>query len=743
MLTSRLVTNSWCILQKRWLSNGSAALRKEYGEYEIRKIRNIGILAHIDAGKTTTTERMLYYSGLIKSMGEVHHGNTVTDYMDQERERGITITSAAVTFDWKNYRINLIDTPGHIDFTMEVEQTLRVLDGAVVILDGSAGVEAQTLTVCRQADKYNIPRIIYVNKMDRPDANFDMSLKSIESKLNTDVLPTQFPIKNEGVLEGIVDVVSLEKLIFDKKLMGMKYQGSKLSESEDKSLWEMANEKRRNLIDKLSNIDDKLADIIIEQESLDTISPQVLLDSLYRSTLNMKGVPVLLGSSYKNIGVQPLMDSVLFYLPSPNENKYLKYYNCFNKHLSARVFKVIHDKQKGPVTFVRIYTGAIERNSRLYNVHKREREQVGRLYVACADEYEEVSKITSGNIAVVGGLKTTTTGDLITFNESAANEARKKLESLKDIKKEVVDDFFASNSKALEPVFFCSIEAPSLSTQAALETALKQLEREDPSLKVTYNTETGQIVLAGMGELHIEIVKERIRTEYKIDADIGPLQIAYRETIKEEVKDTYSCEYKIGKLKPKVTLIMSVIPNYRDSNTLLLDRTPECIANIDAISERTMKAVKNGIDSVLTNGPKLGSPVVNMGVKLHWLEIGRGTLPSIITAAVSQCIRQLMRNAELTLLEPIMRLEVVVPEEYSSVVLKDLSKRRAEVQFVDVRRNNKVINCLAPLAELLGYSKAVRIISSGHATFSLEFDHYEMMDSMNEAEAIKRTTGFY
>lgn len=583
---------------------------------------------------------MLYYSGLIKSVGEVHHGNTVTDYMDQERERGITITSAAVTFHWKNHCINLIDTPGHIDFTMEVEQTLRVLDGAVVILDGCAGVEAQTLTVCRQADKYDIPRIIYVNKMDRPNANFDTSLKSIVSKLNVEVLPTQFPIKKNGSLEGIVDVICLEKLIFDKKDMGMNFARSKLSEKDDKSLWETAVEKRRSLTDQLSGMDDKLANVIIEQESLDAVPSQLLLDSLYRSTISRKGVPVVLGSSYKNIGVQPLMDSVLFYLPSPDENKYAQYYSCFDNKLSARAFKIVHDKQKGPITFFRIYTGSMERSMKLYNVQKEMSEHSGKLYVACADDYHEVSKVTHGNIAAVAGLKTTTTGDLITTTASASSNARKKLEARKDISPESIENFFTSSSKIMEPVFFCSIEAPSLSYQAALEAALQRLEREDPSLKVTHDSETGQIIVAGMGELHIEVIKERIRSEYKIDVDLGPLQISYRETITEASKDTFTFEYKIGKSDYTVTITMSVIPNYHGNQTLLFDRSPECCANIDGISQKMLKAIKSGVDSVYIHGPKLSYPVINMAVKLHWLEYGPGTPSTIVTAAVSQSIKK-------------------------------------------------------------------------------------------------------
>ncbi|XP_076760367.1 mitochondrial ribosome recycling factor 2 isoform X2 [Xylocopa sonorina] len=693
--------------------------------------------------KYTTTERMLYYSGLIKHMGEVHHGNTVTDYMDQERQRGITITSAAVTFQWKNHRINLIDTPGHIDFTMEVEQTLRVLDGAVVILDGSAGVEAQTLTVCRQADKYNIPRIIYVNKMDRADANFDMCLRSIESKLNVEILPTQFPIKEKGILEGIVDIVSLEKLVFDKKDMGMKYIRLKLSENEDSALWEMANEKRRSLADKLSSMDDKLAEAIIEQESLDAVTPQMLLDSIYRSTISRKGVPVLLGSSYKNIGVQPLMDSILLYLPSPDESIYSIYHRCFEQNLSARAFKVVHDKQKGPITFFRIYSGSIKKGANLYNMSRDKKEIVTKLYIAYADEYQEVSKMTHGNIAALTGLKSTMTGDVITSGPTAAKQAKQKLAAHSHSTLEDAETIFACDFKSVEPVFFCSIEAPSLSMQAPLDIALQQLQREDPSLRVSQNEETGQIVLAGMGELHLEIIKERIRTEYKIDVDLGPLQISYREAIKEPIQDTYSCEHRIGNIIHTVTVTMSLIPNYRGKEILLLDKSPEYSSNITAIPIKMMKAVKTGVQSVLSHGPKLSYPVLNMGVKLHYLEYGSNTSSSVVTAAVSQCIRKLMNDVGVNLLEPIMRLEIVVPEKYSSPILKDLSKRRGQIQHIDVRGQNRVIECFAPLAELLGYSTTVRILSSGHASLSLEFDHYELMDSASEAEAIKKVTGFY
>lgn len=582
---------------------------------------------------------MLFYSGLIRNMGEVHHGNTVTDYMDQERQRGITITSAAVTFNWKDYRFNLIDTPGHIDFTMEVEQTLQILDGAIVVLDGSAGVEAQTLTVCRQADRYNIPRIIYINKMDRRDADFDMSLRSIKSKLNVETLPIQIPIKETDDLEGIVDVITMEKLTFDKKHQGMNLIKTQVTESDGK-LWDIASEKRRVLTDKLSGLDDKLADIIIEQESLENVQSQVLVDSLRRVTLSRKGVPVISGSSYKNIGVQPLMDSVILYLPSPANANDSNPYRCFKSNLAARVFKVVHDKQRGPITFFRIYSGNMKKNQKLYNVTRDQSEQCTRLYIACADDYEEVAEVSYGNIAAVGGLKNTVTGDLVMTNASAASHAKQTMLKENPDRLDYVNNFFASGVNLPDPVFFCSIEAPSLSTQSALEIALQELQREDPSLRVRNDPETDQIVLAGMGELHIEIIKERIRREYKIDVDLGPLQIAYKETIQDVVEDTLNVEHKVGQSKHKVTVTLSLIPNYDRKEKLLLDRSPDNASNIDSIHPRVMSAIKNGVNAGLLNGVKLNCPVINVGVKLHWLEVARGTSDTIVSAAVSQCIRK-------------------------------------------------------------------------------------------------------
>ncbi|XP_025159248.1 ribosome-releasing factor 2, mitochondrial isoform X1 [Harpegnathos saltator] len=743
MLKHNLIRILWCKLHIRYIHKSASLPETKSKELEIAKIRNIGILAHIDAGKTTTTERMLFYSGLIRSMGEVHHGNTVTDYMEQERQRGITITSAAVTFNWKNHRFNLIDTPGHIDFTMQVEQTLHILDGAIVVLDGSAGVEAQTLTVSRQADRYNIPRIVYVNKMDRADADFDMCLQSIESKLNVETLATQIPVKTAGVLEDIVDVITMEKLMFDEKCQGMNMTRRKITENDDGKLWEIASEKRRALTDKLSGLDDKLADIIIEQESLEDVTAQALAESLRNVTISRRGVPVMLGSSYKNVGVQPLMDNVILYLPSPGNLKKLSSYRHFGDSLAARVFKIVHDKHKGPVTFFRIYSGSMKKGQKLYNVTRQQSEQCTYLYIACANDYEEVTEVSYGNIAAVAGLKNTVTGDLVTISANIANRAKQAMLKENSDHTEDVNNFFASGMKLLDPVFFCSIEPPSLSAQTPLEIALQELQREDPSLRVNNDPETEQIVLAGMGELHIEIIKERIKREYKIDADLGPLQIAYKETIQDAVKDTLITEHKVGNTNHQVTITMSLIPNYQGMGKLLLDRScPDNSSNIDNIHPRMMNAVKNGVNAALLRGTKLSCPVINVGVKLHWLEVGRGTSDTMVSAAASQCIRKMLKNGHSMLLEPIMRLDIVAPQEYSSSITADLSRRRAEMQQIDQRGNNKVISAFVPLSELLGYSTTLRIVSSGNATFSLEFSHHQLMTIGDEEEVIRKSKGF-
>ncbi|XP_033162310.1 ribosome-releasing factor 2, mitochondrial isoform X2 [Drosophila mauritiana] len=547
--------------RSRWLWHLSNQIwKRSYSS----KIRNIGILAHIDAGKTTTTERMLFYAGKTRALGEVHRGNTVTDYLTQERERGITICSSAVTFPWNDHRINLLDTPGHIDFTMEVEQSLYAVDGVVVVLDGTAGVEAQTVTVWSQADKHKLPRLIFVNKMDRPDADFEKCVSDLKDKLETQPVCLQYPVKNEDGVLAINDVITLERLSWQQKDLGRSYRNVKLEPSDDLRVLQ---EKRNELIDQLSGLDDELADVVISTESFDNVDNALIERALRRATSQQKVVPVLLGSAYKNVGIQRLMDAVNAYLPAPEERNQI--YDCFGTEVAGKVFKIVHDKQRGPLTLVRILRGEIKRGMRLISA-RGQAEVVSKLYEPLADEYREVGAVQSGDVVICAGLKSTVTGDLLTSSQSALKNAQKRYkQSLGDTASKAEEDdeldesaeLFAIDPQIPDAVYFCSIEPPSVSSQTAMEQALKQLQREDPSLRVSYDSVTGQTVLGGMGELHMDIIKSRILSEYKIDVDLGPLQIAYKETIEAPALTTLSVEKEIAGSKQSVSITLEVVKN--------------------------------------------------------------------------------------------------------------------------------------------------------------------------------------
>ncbi|XP_047994205.1 ribosome-releasing factor 2, mitochondrial [Leguminivora glycinivorella] len=731
---------------------------------KMENIRNIGILAHIDAGKTTTTERMLFYSGTIRTMGEVHHGNTVTDYMEQERQRGITITSAAVSFPWRGSQINLIDTPGHIDFTMEVEQSLAVLDGAVVVLDASAGVEAQTLTVWRQASAHRVPRLLYLNKMDRSDASAALCVDSIRDKLQADPLLLHEPVVHEGKLVGLIDLVTKDEIIWTQG-RGQNLLRRKLAEK-DGDRWEHTLEQHTALIDQLSSLDDYLADTIIQEESLENLKTEEINAAIRRCTLNMSAFPVLCGSSYKNIGVQTLMDGVIQYLPSPLEANSL--YNCFGTDLAARAFKVQHDDQRGVLTFLRLYSGEIAKGQKIYNLGQDKSEQTGSLYVALADEYKPVERVTVGNIAVVSALKATMTGDLVTSTQAAASRAKSRLtSSLKDpthaervmppgarnklavaetdpSAEEMADVLLGIGTTIPEPVFLCSIEPPSAAFQSALETALGELAREDPSLRVVTDDESGQLVLAGMGELHLEIIKERIIREYKIDVDLGPMQIAYREALLGNGKQTMAVDRKMAgaRQQVKVTLSAKNVKGVAADKVLRMDKSAESAANLAHLHPRSLSAIRQGVDTALLHGPKLGCPMMDVQVTLHWFESTRGTSDSVVAATVVQCLRKVFEEAEAMLLEPVMLLQVVCPESHSARVMADLTRRRAEILHVHMRHRNKVIDSITPLSELLGYSSTLRSLSSGLASFTMEFHTHRQMAPHDEEKAIRSVTGF-
>lgn len=712
-----------------------------------RKIRNIGILAHIDAGKTTTTERMLFYSGKTNVLGEVHHGTTVTDYLAQERERGITICSSAVSFDWNDSRINLLDTPGHIDFTMEVEQSLSAVDGVCIILDASAGVEAQTLTVWSQADQHKLPRIAFANKMDRSDADFAGTVEDLKKKLNAVPAVLQWPVIEKGKLKGIVDIVSQQQLIFENE--GRKQLIVPLQSDMETFI----NEKRRSLIDTISGFDDDLADVIITNDSLDSVNATELSNAIRRVTINQNVVPVLLGSAYKNTGVQPLMDAVINYLPAAGERN--SNFDCFDKDFVGKVFKVTHDRQKGALSLVRIINGKLRRGSKVVT-SRGNSESVPKLYEALADEYREIQEIGEGDIAVCAGLKSTCTGDLLVTSMSSLKSAQKKLQ--KKLKKEQqptteptdsaeeVSNFeLISSALGLAPktpdaVYFCSVEPPSISYQLPLENALKQLQREDPSLRVHFDEITMQTVLGGMGELHLDIVKSRLMSEFKIDADLGPLQIAYKETIIESARDTFHVEKEIAGSKQSVTIDMSLVKDGKEAFNV--DTSPEATQNMQLVRPRSMNVFRKGAIAALDRGPKIGGNIINTQIILHNLQIGRGTADSFLMSAATQCVQKILLKGGIRLLEPIMSIEIVVPSERMSQILSDLSKRRATILDVESRgESNKVVSVLAPLAELSGYSTTIRTISSGAAAMNMQPHGYADMNSFEESSAVRRAQG--
>ncbi|XP_058449716.1 ribosome-releasing factor 2, mitochondrial [Malaya genurostris] len=717
------------VSQVRW--NHNSALLETH-------IRNIGILAHIDGGKTTTTERMLFYSGKTNILGEVHHGNTVTDFLVQERERGITICSAAVSFDWRDYRINLLDTPGHIDFTMEVEQSLAAVDGTVVILDGSAGVEAQTVTVWSQADRHKLPRIVFINKMDKDNADLDNCLQDLQKKLGIVPVLLQLPVFEHGKLSGVIDILSGTQVVWDKPSNGRKYTRVPLSETQTLDV-------RKNLfevIDVLSGKDDDLAQAIIDAESMENIKTELVLQAIRRCTLKQQVVPVLVGSAYKNIGIQLLMDAVLKYLPAPNERNDI--YNCFGTDFVGKVFKVTHDKQRGALSLIRVFRGTLKKGSKIVTA-KGTAETVQRMYSPWADEYREISSIAAGNIGLCAGLKSTVTGDLVVSNVSVLRNALKKL-SINNASSDESDDEILVNKLSLQTVvpdavYFCSIEPPSSAYQVALDHALKEIQREDPSLRVSYDETTMQTVLGGMGKLHLDIIKSRIFSEYKIDVDLGPLQIAYKEALEEPCCGTWTAEKEIAGHRQLVRMELTIHGD-KYSERFRLDNSSEAQENLKMIRPKQIAFVKKGALAALERGPKLGGQLMDVAITLHHLTIGKGTADTFIMAASAQCVRHVLATAKCRLMEPIMLLEIAMPSEHLSAIQTDLNRRRCTILDVTSRGHfHKVLRANAPLAELEDYSSEVRCISSGTASVAMEPNGYVLLNEMDEASAVRRAHG--
>ncbi|XP_007548938.1 ribosome-releasing factor 2, mitochondrial isoform X1 [Poecilia formosa] len=711
---------------------------------DISKIRNIGIMAHIDAGKTTTTERMLYYSGYTRALGDVDDGDTVTDFMAQERERGITIQSAAVTFDWKSHRINLIDTPGHVDFTLEVERALRVLDGAVAVFDSSAGVEAQTLTVWRQAEKHHVPCICFLNKMDKPTADLNFSLESIRLKLKATPVLLQIPIGSGKNFTGVVDLLTNQKLTWNLTSTqdnGRTFEAKSLGQSEDPELLEAADEARTALIEQVADLDDEFAELLLTDfsDNFEAVPAKKLQEAVRRVTLARKGVPVLCGSSLKNKGVQPLLDAITAYLPAPNERHH-DLVRWYKDDLCALAFKVLHDKQRGPLVFLRIYSGTLKAQTAVHNINRNNTERMSRLLVPFADQQVEIPSMSAGNIALTVGLKQTVTGDTIVSSKASAAAAARRAQSDGGMGMKRGDQadigIVLSGVEVPDPVFFCTIEPPTMAKQADLENALNCLQREDPSLKVRVDPDSGQTILCGMGELHIDIIHDRIRREYGIETHLGPLQVAYRETILQEASTADTLDRTIGDRRHAASVDLTVRPV--DFASCEVAFTEELQVQIQP---ETKEAVENGVQSSYLQGPLLGYPVWGVSCLIHSVSVEPGTSPAMVSACVSRCMLKALRLAGGQVLEPVMSLEVTVGEEHLSSVLGDLAQRRGTVREIQSRHDNKVLLATVPLAEMMGYSTVLRTVTSGNATFSMELDAYEAMNPHDQSALLKRMSG--
>uniref|UniRef100_A0A2C9KB26 Tr-type G domain-containing protein n=1 Tax=Biomphalaria glabrata TaxID=6526 RepID=A0A2C9KB26_BIOGL len=753
-----------CLKRLRLFHSSSQAC--ENVDHEVMsKIRNIGIMAHIDAGKTTTTERMLYYSGFSRHLGDVDDGDTVMDYMEQERERGITITSAAITFNWKGHKINLIDTPGHVDFTIEVERSLRVLDGAVAILDASAGVEAQTLTVWRQADRYNIPRLVYLNKMDKRDASLALCLQSLHKKLHVEPLLVNLPMGSGRDFCGVYDLIHMSSLEWNAGSHdGSTFQVNPI-EASNKD-YEKIMKARSDLIGKLADMDENVADLVLCDTSLESFPSHVLISAIRAATLKRLIIPVLCGSSLKNKGVQPLMDGINFFLPSPMDMTYgfAKYYGT---HLCALVFKVTHDKHKGALMFARLYSGMLKTGAQVYNINRDKVEKTSRLLQVYADELRDISTAVAGNIVAIAGLKETYTGDTITSSLKTAQEASRAYihehgaaakstpdkEQDPNNEEEMVEveesDTLTSGMVPIlagltvpDPVFFCSIEPPSLSTQKSLDDALILLQKEDPSLKVEVNLETGQTILSGMGELHLDIIKSRLEKEYGLEVDLGPLQIAYRETILNDIEVTEILNKELSGRQQFAHIKLSLHPDLSDrefKHAFLMRSADHPLV----IKHKVMKAIEAGIKSGLSHGNLLNFPVIHTSVHLHEFHTHYHTTLPMITACAALAVRKALKQSSSVLLEPMMAMEISTDEDRFEVVMADLAMRRSHILNVMTRHDSKIIHTLTPLQELLGYSNTLRTITSGTATCSMELAHYERMSQEDANKVIERLSGFH
>ena len=671
---------------------------------QLEKTRNIGIMAHIDAGKTTTTERILYYTGVTYKIGEVDDGTAVMDWMVQEQERGITITSAATTCSWKDHRINIIDTPGHVDFTIEVERSLRVLDGAVAVFDSVAGVEPQSETVWRQADKYHVPRIAFMNKMDRVGADFFMSIGSMVERLGASPVAVQVPIGAEDEFSGVVDLVQMKAIYFTDEKIGAGYIESEIPEH----LIPQVRQYREKMLEVLADVDEKIMEKFLSGER---ISPEEISAALRKGTLEMKINPVFCGSAFRNKGIQLLLDATINYLPSPldippvtgvipgNGTHQVRNANEADP-FSALAFKVMTDPFVGQLTFIRVYSGRLVAGSYVYNSTKGIKERVGRLLQMHANKREEIKEVIAGDIVAVVGLKGTLTGDTLCDEK---------------------DPIVLESMEFPDPVLSVAIEPKTKADQEKLSQSLAKLAQEDPSFKVSFNEETGQTIISGMGELHLEIIVDRLLREFKVGANVGKPQVAYKETIRKGSRAEGKFVRQSGGRGQYGHVIIGIEPlqagkGFEFENKIVGGSVPR----------EYIPAINKGIKEATDRGILAGYPVVDVKATLFdgsYHEVDSSEMAFKIAA--SMAFREAAKKASPVLLEPAMSVEVVTPEEYMGDVIGDLNSRRGKVQNIERRGNTQIIRVSAPLAEMFGYATDLRSKTQGRATYTMQFSHYE------------------
>ncbi len=693
---------------------------------ELSNLRNIGIMAHIDAGKTTTTERMLFYTGIIHRMGEVHDGNAVMDWMEQEKERGITITSACTTCFWNDKQINIIDTPGHVDFTAEVERSLRVLDGAIGIFCAVGGVEPQSETVWHQADRYQVPRLAFINKMDRSGADFENVLEMIHDRLTDKAVPIQIPMGKEDKFDGVIDLVKMRLFVFDQETLGVKYSSRKIPED----YITLAEEARQHLLEQLSDYDDNLMELVLEEQE---IEESLLIEVIRKATIDEQFVPVLCGSSLKNIGAQLLLDAICNYLPSPLDIPPTKGVLKTTKEeveilpdpkekFSALAFKVQIDKFVGKIVYIRVYSGTVKRSSTVYNHTNRKKERISRILQVHSNKKKDIGDLRAGDIAAIVGPKFIKTGDTLT---------------------DLDYDILLSDIAFPDTVISIAIEPKTKADQDSLQEALHKLEEEDPTFRVIQNKDTGQTLISGMGELHLEIILDRLKREFNVQCNVGNPQVAYKETISKEVSVTGEFIREMGGKGNFAVVDFKIRPLTKEEMEGKFRNIFKVAVSEEIIPSEFWPVIEESAINSLLDGPIMSSPTERVHIELvggKYNEVDSNETAFAIATSIG--IGEALRKAEAIIMEPIMLVSVITPEEFVGEIIGDINSKRGKIDTIRTQIGKQEIVAEVPMRELFGYSTRLRSISQGRAVYTMEFYKHEKVPGNIQEKILKRVRGY-